>query len=50
MAKANGPKPNGGKKPTSGGFVTWFHHYRTGEILYAANYGYRAWPFGKRKP
>ena len=46
---AKGQKPVGGKSTGSGGFVTWFRHYRTGQILYAANYGYRAWPFGKRK-
>lgn len=45
MAK---PK-NGGKKAGSGGFVTWFRHYRTGQILYAATYGYKAWPFGRAK-
>jgi len=48
MAKATGQKPSSGKK-SSGGFVTWFRHYRTGQILYAAAYGYKAWPFGRRK-
>ena len=30
-------------------FVTWFRHYRTGKIMYAKDYGYKAWPFGRRK-
>ena len=46
MAK---PSANNGKKSGSGGFVTWFRHYRTGQILVAANYGYKAWPFGRAK-
>jgi len=45
MAKA---KPNGGKK-SGPCFVTFFRHYRTGKILFAADYGYKAWPLGRSK-
>ncbi len=27
------------------GFHTWYRHYRTGKIMYASDYGYKAWPF-----
>lgn len=35
-------------KSKSGGrrFVTFFRHWRTGRIYYAADYGYKAWPIG----
>jgi hypothetical protein len=26
-------------------FKTWFKHYRSGKILRAKDYGYKAWPF-----
>lgn len=26
-------------------FHTWYRHWRTGKIMYAADYGYKAWPF-----
>lgn len=26
-------------------FRTWFRHWRTGKIMYAKDYGYKAWPF-----
>jgi hypothetical protein len=32
-----------------GGFVKWYRHYRTGELMIAAKYGYKAWPFGPKK-
>lgn len=28
------------------GFVTWFRHWRSGKIIKAADYGYKAFPFG----
>jgi len=28
-----------------GRFVAWYIHYRTGRIMRAADYGYKAWPF-----
>ena len=31
------------------GFVTWYIHYRTGKKMIASEYGYAAWPFGRRK-
>lgn len=26
-------------------FVTWYVHYRTGKVMRACDYGYKAWPF-----
>ncbi len=26
-------------------FVTWYRHYRTGKVMWARDYGYKAWPF-----
>ena len=26
-------------------FHTWYRHYRTGKIMFAADYGYKAWHF-----
>lgn len=28
------------------GFVTEFKHWRSGKIMRAVDYGFRAWPFG----
>lgn len=36
-------------KHSSQGFCTVYRHYLTGKLMYAADYGYRAWPFGRRK-
>jgi len=36
------------KKPTKPGqkkFRAWFKHWRSGKILWAKDYGYKAWPF-----
>lgn len=30
------------------GYVTWYRHYRTGKIMIASEYGYKAWPFGRK--
>lgn len=30
-------------------FVTKYTHYRTGKVMIAAEYGYKAWPLGKRR-
>ena len=41
-------KKTSGKKPKRQGgglrFVTEFRHYRTGKLMRARDYGYRAWP------
>lgn len=34
------------KTGESGGFVTEYRHYRTGKLMRAKDYGYKAWPFG----
>lgn len=34
------------KKPKRPRFVKWYRHYRTGKIMVAEDYGYKAWPFG----
>jgi hypothetical protein len=48
-------KGGGGKPPkrtvpvpggSGGGFVTCYVHYRTGKLMDARAYGYKAWPFG----
>ena len=26
-------------------YRTWYRHYRTGKIMWARDYGYKAWPF-----
>ena len=31
------------------GFVTVYRHYRTGKLMYAWKYGYKAWPFSAKK-
>lgn len=31
-------------------FCTVYRHYRTGKLMVAADYGYKAWPLGSRKP
>jgi len=28
---------------------TWYIHYRTGKVMYAKDYGYKCWPFGRPK-
>ena len=30
-------------------FVTEYIHYRTKKLMRASDYGYKAWPFGKRR-
>jgi hypothetical protein len=30
-------------------FVTVYRHYRTGKLMYARKYGYKAWPFPATK-
>lgn len=34
------------KAKNNGGFCKRYRHWRTGEIMEAADYGYKAWPFG----
>lgn len=29
-------------------FVTEYVHYRTGKLMRAKDYGYKAWPFGRK--
>ena len=31
------------------GYVKWYTHYRTGKLMKASDYGYKAWPFGRKK-
>lgn len=26
-------------------FRTWYRHYLTGKVMWARDYGYKAWPF-----
>ena len=33
-------------KKNEHGFVTEFKHWRSGKVMRAADYGYKAWPFG----
>ncbi len=44
MPKKRGPRGRGPRK-----YVTKYRHYRTGKIMYAKDYGYRAWPIGLKK-
>jgi hypothetical protein len=37
------------KKNKGTSFVTYFTHYRSGKKMYARDYGYKAWPFGRGK-
>jgi hypothetical protein len=30
-------------------FVTEYWHYRTKKLMRAKDYGYKAWPFGRKK-
>jgi len=41
----------GKKRPKSApcGFVVVFRHYRTGKLMDARKYGYKAWPIPARK-
>jgi|GEM_PF-5639988 hypothetical protein len=34
---------------TEHGYVTVYRHYRTGKLMIAKDYGYKAWPFGGKK-
>lgn len=45
MAQAN-RKTTESKKAVK--LVTCFRHYRTGKLMHAADYGYKAWPIGSR--
>lgn len=29
------------------GYCTVYRHYRTGKLMWAKDYGYEAWPFGR---
>lgn len=31
------------------GYVKRYRHYRTGKLMIASDYGYKAWPFGRKK-
>jgi hypothetical protein len=54
MKKAN--KSSGSRKPpkrlvsilggSGSGYVSEYVHYRTGKLMVAKAYGYKAWPFG----
>jgi hypothetical protein len=45
MAKKESRRKSGGQH-----FVTVFRHYRTGKLMYAKDYGLKAWPLQSRKP
>lgn len=38
-----------GKKKDGPSYVTVYRHYRTGKLMDARKYGYKAWPFGNGK-
>lgn len=42
---------NRSHKPNKEGtrFCTQYRHWRTGKLMIAKDYGYQAWPFGRRK-
>ncbi len=37
------------KKGDRGGLISVYRHYRTGKVMRARDYGYKARPFGPRK-
>jgi hypothetical protein len=41
-------KKSKGGPPTSG-FVTEYVHWRSKKLMKASDYGYRAWPLGKKR-
>ena len=43
MPRKPNPRPKGSVR-----FVTEYVHYRTGKLMRAVDYGYKAWPFGRR--
>ena len=43
--KTNSDKPSTGKIR----FITEYVHWRTKKVMKAADYGYKAWPFGKKR-
>jgi hypothetical protein len=44
-----GKKRPGKYRPPSDGYVTRYFDRRTGRWMNAADYGYKAWPFGPKK-
>ncbi len=47
MAKKAKARPDAGTRG-GGGFVASFRHWRTGEVIRAADYGYRGFPIGRK--
>lgn len=45
MAKKTSRK---GGSASGSGYVTVYRHYRTGKLMRAKDYGYKAWPFGPK--
>lgn len=41
--------PAGGPPSEESGFCVVYKHYRTGELMDARDYGYKAWPFKPKK-
>lgn len=39
----------GGGPAKESEYCVVYRHYRTGELMDARDYGYKAWPFGKKK-
>lgn len=35
------------KRKLHKGFCTVYRHYLTGKLMYAKDYGHKAWPFGR---
>jgi hypothetical protein len=46
--KPKNRKPGKGQ-PSAKGFVTKYVNRRTGKLMVAADFGYKAWPFGPKK-
>lgn len=42
-------KKKGKCGPPTSGFVTQFVHYRSKKVMKASDYGYKAWPLGKKR-
>ena len=41
------PTPHGTNNDS--GLRAWFHHWRSGKLIKASDYGYKGFPIGKKK-
>lgn len=48
MSESKKKKPQGDEPGGDTAWVTEYTHYRTGKVMRASDYGYKAWPI-KRK-